>query len=85
MLTIERNEREVWMKIEDNGQGFNAAPQAGAHEPRRGGFGLIGMAERVRLLGGAYTLDSASERGTTITVKLTIPEQKRTEKCETEK
>jgi signal transduction histidine kinase/ligand-binding sensor domain-containing protein len=84
-LTIERDEREVRMKIEDNGQGFNAAPQAAANEPRRGGFGLIGMAERVRLLGGVYTIDSAPERGTTITVKLTIPEQKRTEKCETEK
>jgi signal transduction histidine kinase/ligand-binding sensor domain-containing protein len=72
-LTIERDEREVRMEIEDNGQGFNAAPQAGANEPRRGGFGLIGMAERVRLLGGAYTLDSAPGRGTTITVKLTIP------------
>jgi len=74
-LTIERNEREVRMKIEDNGQGFNAAPQASANEPRRGGFGLIGMAERVRLLGGAYTLDSAPGQGTIITVKLMIPEE----------
>ncbi len=73
-LTIERDGREVRMKIEDNGQGFNSAPQAGAHEPRRGGFGLIGMAERVRLLGGVYTLDSAPGRGTTITVKLTVLE-----------
>ena len=73
-LTIERDEREVRMKIEDNGQGFNVTPHANANEPRRGGFGLIGMAERVRLLGGAYALDSAPGRGTTITVKLTIPE-----------
>ena len=76
-LTIERNEREVGMKVEDNGQGFNATPQAGANEPRRGGFGLIGMAERVRLLGGVYTIDSVPERGTTITVNLTIAEADR--------
>jgi signal transduction histidine kinase len=74
-LTIERNGREALLKIEDNGQGFKAAPQAGANESRRGGFGLIGMAERVRLLGGAYTMDSAPGRGTTITVKLMIPEE----------
>jgi len=74
-LTIERDEREVRLKIEDNGQGFSAAPQNSANEPRRGGFGLIGMAERVRLLGGQYTLDPAPGQGTTITVKLTIPEK----------
>lgn len=74
-LTIEQDEREVRMKIEDNGQGFSGASQANAHESRRGGFGLIGMAERVRLLGGAYTMDSAPGQGTTITVKLTIPEK----------
>ncbi|MEP7341618.1 MAG: two-component regulator propeller domain-containing protein [Acidobacteriota bacterium] len=77
-LTIEPGEREVQMKIEDNGQGFKFAPanlQAGIGEARRGGFGLIGMAERVRLLGGAYALDSAPGQGTTITVKLTIPEK----------
>ncbi|MEK7831091.1 MAG: two-component regulator propeller domain-containing protein, partial [Acidobacteriota bacterium] len=74
-LTIEHNGREALMKIEDNGQGFNIAPQAGTTESRRGGFGLIGMAERVRLLGGAYTLDSAPGRGTTITVRLTILEE----------
>jgi signal transduction histidine kinase len=74
-LTIERDESEVRMKIEDNGQGFNATPQASANEPRRGGFGLIGMAERVRLLGGQYMLDSAPGQGTTIAVKLMIPEE----------
>ncbi len=74
-LTIERDEREVRMKIEDNGQGFSIADsQKMRRNPQSGGFGLIGMAERVRLLGGAYTLDSAPGQGTTITVKLTIPD-----------
>ena len=37
-----------------------------------GGFGLIGMAERARMLGGVYTIDSGPGRGTVITVKLTV-------------
>jgi signal transduction histidine kinase len=79
-LTIER---EVQMKIEDNGQGFSMAdahktrhqPQSAIRNPQSGGFGLIGMAERVRLLGGAYMLGSVPGQGTMITVKLTIPEE----------
>lgn len=82
-LLVERNERELQMKIEDNGQGFKPA-QANTGDPGRGGFGLIGMAERARMLGGVYTIDSAPGKGTTITVKLTIPEEP-TEKCDTEK
>lgn len=76
-LTIERHEREVRMKIEDNGQGFSMADaQKTRHNPQSGGFGLIGMAERVRLVGGAYELDSTPGLGTTITVKLTISAEK---------
>jgi signal transduction histidine kinase len=74
-LTITRDGRDVVIKIEDNGQGFKPG-QAGASEPGRGGFGLIGMAERARLLGGAYAIDSVPGQGAMITIKLTIPEEK---------
>ncbi|HEX9002938.1 MAG TPA: two-component regulator propeller domain-containing protein [Blastocatellia bacterium] len=73
-LTIERDVREVQLNIKDNGQGFPLAPTTPG-EPRPGGFGLVGLAERVRLLGGDYTLDSAPGRGTTINIKLLIPEK----------
>ncbi len=51
--------REVLLKIEDNGQDFSLADaqKTRRHRPS-GGFGLIGMVERVWLLGGVYTLDS---------------------------
>ena len=74
-LIIARDGRDVVIKIEDNGQGFKPG-QAGASEPGRGGFGLIGMAERARLLGGAYAIDSVPGQGAMITIKLTIPEEK---------
>lgn len=80
-LSIERNETEVRIRIEDNGQGFvsaargtrNAESNASVPAPKAGGFGLLGMAERVRMLGGSYHIESAPGGGTTITIKLTIP------------
>jgi signal transduction histidine kinase len=85
-LWIERNGREVQIRIEDNGQGFSVAerPTGEASAARTGhsqsangnlpsgGFGLIGMAERARMLGGVYTIDSGPGQGTVITVKLTV-------------
>ena len=70
---------EVQLVIQDDGQGFikSSGPLgtvwANTGELGRGGFGLLGMAERVRLMGGVYSLDSAPGKGTTITIKLAIP------------
>ncbi len=70
-LAIRREGRAVYLRIQDDGQGF--IPVAAApREARRGGFGLIGMAERVRMLGGTYLIDSAPGQGTRITIKLKI-------------
>ena len=49
--------------IHDNGKGFAAGEV-------KNGFGLTGLAERVRMLGGAHTVDSIPRKGTT--VRLTI-------------
>ncbi|MGH9939854.1 MAG: sensor histidine kinase [Blastocatellia bacterium] len=78
-LAIHRNGQEVQLVIQDNGQGFvkSSGPlwpvRANTGELGRGGFGLLGMAERVRLMGGAYSMDSAPGKGMTITIKLAIP------------
>jgi signal transduction histidine kinase len=44
---------------------------------QQAGFGLNGMAERVRLLGGAFTIRSAPEQGTTVEAFLPDPDGKR--------
>jgi signal transduction histidine kinase len=50
----------IELAISDDGVGF-------ANDPRhREGFGLIGMEERVRELGGVVTVRSSPDRGTTI-------------------
>jgi len=68
-LVARRDGRDVTFIIRDNGVGFvrtGASPAAG---PSATGFGLMGVAERVRMLGGRLEVDSAI--GTTIRISLT--------------
>jgi len=71
-VKIIRNGRSVFLTVHDDGRGFN--PEAGtAAEARRQGFGLSGIAERVRMLGGTHTIASAPEQGTTIRIRIDQP------------
>jgi two-component system NarL family sensor kinase len=58
----------VRMTVEDDGRGFDYA------EVGEGRFGLIGMNERARLLGGTFDLRSSAGEGTSISVA--VPLQK---------
>jgi signal transduction histidine kinase/ligand-binding sensor domain-containing protein len=69
-LLIKRGVREVSLCVHDNGRGFDHTAATGTPNGR-GGFGLVGMGERVRMLGGTHVVDSALGQGTTITIKLT--------------
>lgn len=64
-VTLQRRDGHVRLEVCDFGIGFNVA------EARTRGFGLLGMAERVRLLDGQYTIDSQTGKGTRIVA--TIP------------
>jgi signal transduction histidine kinase/ligand-binding sensor domain-containing protein len=68
-VAVHCHEHRVDITIRDNGQGFAARP-ANAGAADRGGFGLKGLAERVHMLGGTYTIESAPGRGTTVTVRV---------------
>lgn len=57
----------VSLLIEDNGSGFDPATAAGHRE---GHFGLQGMRERMKRLGGTLSIESAPGRGTRITASL---------------
>lgn len=64
----------ITMTISDNGVGMDASNR---HKP--GSFGLVGVEERVKILGGAFTVTSRPGAGTTIEVSvsaalnLTVP------------
>jgi signal transduction histidine kinase/ligand-binding sensor domain-containing protein len=62
-ISIVQNETQVSARIQDNGRGFVVNAEApGA------GFGLIGLAERVRMLGGTHSIESEPGKGTTVTI-----------------
>jgi signal transduction histidine kinase len=58
---------EVTMLIEDNGQGFDAVSKKGDQC-----LGLMGMKERVNLLGGSSVIESTPGEGTTIRVRIPL-------------
>ena len=61
---------ELEIIIRDNGCGFEMDQmQMAAH---RGSFGLVGMRERVTMLGGKFRVDSAPGQGTRIEVQLKL-------------
>jgi signal transduction histidine kinase len=59
----------VGVSISDDGRGFDSSAGLDA-AAKRGRLGLVGICERVRLLGGAFQLKSAPGRGTTVSVAL---------------
>jgi len=70
VVEISEQDATVHLSVRDDGAGFD--PDA-----ETDGFGLLGMRERVELLGGRLLLDSTPGNGTTITAS--IPVQQRAE------
>ena len=55
------------LQVRDDGRGFN---QEAAH--RKFSYGLLGMNERARLIGGSLTIDSAPGAGTTVSIHIPL-------------
>jgi signal transduction histidine kinase len=72
-LSVSQSGGELHLKVTDNGQGFQTA-QSKLPEQRQEGFGLIGMAERVRMLGGKYDILSRPGQGTMIAISIPVSE-----------
>jgi signal transduction histidine kinase len=67
-IHLNSTDHSLVLRIEDNGVGF----RVGEALERRNSFGLLGMMERVALLGGAFDVQSLPSKGTCITVQLPI-------------
>jgi signal transduction histidine kinase len=66
-LSVEIAEADghVDLRVRDEGRGYDPSEHTG-------GFGLLGMRERVVLLGGRLTVDSAPRAGTTVMARLPV-------------
>ena len=70
-MGIEQQGNSIVVTVQDNGRGFVPAAAGRAGGGVRS-FGLSGIAERVRMLGGNYTVRSQPGQGTTIRMKISI-------------
>jgi len=59
------------IEIEDNGIGFNPKDSIG----RSGHYGLLGIRERARILGGSLTIESDPTLGTTLKIRLPLEKE----------
>jgi|GEM_PF-524448 len=65
---IENLKEVIVMKITDNGQGFDVDATATAKANNR--LGMLGMRERIEMIGGTFCVDSAPGQPTTIHVEI---------------
>jgi signal transduction histidine kinase len=70
-VVLERKDGVTRLIVEDDGRGFDpdALPHADAREGRRH-LGLLGIRERLSLVGGTLTVESAPGAGTTLFVQV---------------
>ena len=66
-ILLARRDGAVKAVIEDDGLGFDPAEMSSA------GFGLVGMRERLALLGGRLEVESSGDTGTTIAAEVPVP------------
>jgi signal transduction histidine kinase len=57
----------IYLIVRDSGSGFDVEEAT-----KNSGLGLISMAERVKLVGGRFSVDSQPERGTTILASIPL-------------
>jgi signal transduction histidine kinase/ligand-binding sensor domain-containing protein len=69
-VSLKTNGNSLRVTIQDNGKGFRV--ERDERGQLTGGFGLSGMAERIRILGGDADLESHPGSGTVITISVPL-------------
>jgi signal transduction histidine kinase len=69
VVAIDGDGREASLSISDDGKGFDPDKTA-LYTEKSGGIGLLGMKERLELIGGKLELKTAPGSGTTLTARV---------------
>jgi len=72
-LIITKSPTEIKIVIKDDGEGFE--PHLVKENRHKIGFGLLGMSERAKLLGGQTVIDSVKGAGTKVFIRLPVSEK----------
>ncbi|MBA4263968.1 MAG: hypothetical protein C0453_02705 [Comamonadaceae bacterium] len=67
-ITLEKLSQDLQLIVQDNGVGFPREPQV----RRVGSFGLLGIRERVLMLGGSLTVENALTGGAVLSVRVPL-------------
>ena len=65
IIDLSLNDDSLVLTIQDNGQGVD-------HEHNTGGFGLLGMRERAKAIGGTFTLRNRPEGGAEVRIEIPL-------------
>jgi PAS domain S-box-containing protein len=68
-MELDSDDHHITLRISDNGRGISEAEQRATKS-----FGLLGMRERARLLGGSFEIHGEPGKGTTLTVQIPAPQ-----------
>jgi signal transduction histidine kinase len=72
LIEVAVNRGVLEIEIEDDGQGFDVQEVGGPSASGRG-LGLLGMHERMELIGGASKVTSSPGKGTRVSLRVPIP------------
>jgi signal transduction histidine kinase len=67
-VEIHYDERQIRLRVRDDGKGIN--PKLLSDDGRKGHFGLRGMRERTKLIGGKLTVWSELDSGTEVELSI---------------
>ncbi len=73
VLSIEYAPDAINIEVEDDGKGFDPVAVSLQSDKARG-LGLLGMEERITLIGGRFYIESQPGRGTHLTMSVPLPE-----------
>src|SRR6185369_4339995 len=68
-IELDSDAPQITLRISDNGRGITDEEMKAINS-----FGLIGMRERARLLGGTFEIKGAAGKGTALTVRIPSPQ-----------
>lgn len=66
-VNLKKDGGNLFMEIKDDGKGFDVSEIG-----KRNSFGLIGIRERVKIMGGTFEILSQQGSGTTVTIKIPL-------------
>jgi chemotaxis family two-component system sensor kinase Cph1 len=71
-VVLEAMHDGVWLTVEDDGRGFDLGSGTNGQDLGVRQLGLLGVRERLALVGGSLDVESSAQSGTTIYVRIPL-------------